>query len=87
MPVESVMARPVVVCAPDELVSEAEARMAQAQVRRLPVVTALGRLVGILSLNDIAVEAERNRLIRVTDVGLDEVGLTLGLVSHHRLVQ
>jgi CBS domain-containing protein len=47
--------RPVV-AAPDESLDEALRRMAQKQVRRLPVVEE-GRLVGILAQADVAREA------------------------------
>ncbi len=83
--VEEVMARQVLVCRPGEHLAAAEATMRRAQVRRLPVVDAEGSLVGILSLNDIATEAERSRRGRWPEVTLDEVGLTLSAVGHRRL--
>jgi CBS domain-containing protein len=83
--VEEVMARQVLVCRPKEHLGDAEMTMRRAQVRRLPVVEVDGSLVGILSLNDIAIEAERNRMARQPEVTLDEVGLTLGVVGHRRL--
>jgi CBS domain-containing protein len=54
MQVKGVMAKRVHSCHPEEPVSEAEATMRSAQVRRLPVVDADGRLRGILSLADVA---------------------------------
>jgi CBS domain-containing protein len=41
-------------CSPQDPIAAAEATMRAHQVRRLPVVDEGGRLVGVLSLNDIA---------------------------------
>jgi CBS domain-containing protein len=51
--VAEVMARGVETCTPVDDVREALEAMARRQVRRLPVVDSRGRLVGILSLNDV----------------------------------
>lgn len=53
--VADAMSRDVVTCSPDDDVSTAAAKMAQRQVHRLPVVDAAGKLLGILSLNDLAI--------------------------------
>ena len=52
-PVGDIMSRRVVSIAPDEDVREAARLMAQEQVRRLPV-TDEGKLVGIVSIGDLA---------------------------------
>ena len=74
------MTRDVISCARGATIAEAEEQMQRAQVRRLPVTNASGRLVGILSLNDIAREAERARVAHTPTVGLDDVALTLSAV-------
>jgi CBS domain-containing protein len=51
--VAEVMTKGVETCTPVDDVGEALEAMARRQVRRLPVVDSRGRLVGILSLNDI----------------------------------
>lgn len=51
--VEGVMRRPVETCRADEDVNAALDRMEARRVRRLPVLDEQGKLVGILSLNDI----------------------------------
>jgi len=51
--VSEVMARGVETCTPVDDVREALEAMARRQVRRLPVVDSRGRLVGVLSLNDV----------------------------------
>ncbi len=52
--VADAMAKEVFTCAPDDSLDTAEQLMGRRQVRRLPVV-ADGRLIGVLSLNDLAV--------------------------------
>jgi CBS domain-containing protein len=86
--VRDAMARQVLSCRPTNTVQQAEGMMQRAQIRRVPVTDDAGRLVGILSLNDIAREAEaqnENARDGRTDVGLDSVALTLSAVGqqHH----
>lgn len=52
--VQEVMTPRVVFCRPDDDVREAAALMQLVQLRRLPVMNEQGRLVGIVSLSDIA---------------------------------
>ncbi len=72
--VKDVMGRSVVACGPDDEVITAEKLMRDNKVRRLPVCDADEKLTGIISLSDIALEAERERrensgrLIRSTEV-------------------
>jgi CBS-domain-containing membrane protein len=51
-----------------------------AQVRRLPVTDDGGCLLGILSLNDLALEAERGRASKLHEIEPAEVALTLSAV-------
>jgi CBS domain-containing protein len=53
-PVREVMTRDIQYCFDDEDVQDVCAKMANQQVRRLPVVNRDKRLVGILSLGDLA---------------------------------
>lgn len=55
--VHEVMTRSVRTCTPDADVRDALAVMQQARVRRLPVVDTTGRLVGIVSVDDILLRA------------------------------
>lgn len=54
IPVASAMAREVALCRSDDDIEQAEAMMRADRVRRLPVVDRSGKLVGLVSLNDIA---------------------------------
>jgi len=51
--VEDVMSRRLITCAPDDDVADVEATMRRHQVRRLPVVGAEDRLVGVVALADV----------------------------------
>jgi CBS domain-containing protein len=57
--VEEAMAKQVFTAKPDQDVDTAEKLMAEKQVRRLPVVDANDKPIGVLSMNDIAREAAR----------------------------
>lgn len=52
--VEEVMTRELVTCRPEDDLGQVFQAMAQHQVRRIPVVTADGRVVGIIAQADIA---------------------------------
>lgn len=57
-PVRELMTDDVVCAREDEDVEEVAARMSQAQIRRIPVIDADDRLCGIVSLGDLAREAD-----------------------------
>ena len=59
IPITVAMAHNVIACHADDGISRAEALMRDNRMRRLPVLDQNERLVGILSLNDIAREARR----------------------------
>jgi CBS domain-containing protein len=80
--VATAMSKAVHACAPDDSLATAEELMRVNRVRRLPVVDTAGQLIGVLSLNDIARIAarERNRKTK-RRVKADEVVDTLAAVS------
>jgi len=83
--VESAMAHKVITSRPEDSISTAETLMRENRVRRLPVVNTQGDLVGIISLNDIALEAEREHRAGVAaQITETEIGETLGTICHHR---
>jgi len=55
-PVEEVMTHDVKYCFEDEDIDEIASKMGDDQIRRLPVINRDKRLVGVLSLGDIALE-------------------------------
>jgi len=81
MAVNAAMAKEVYTCTPEDSVADVEAIMKARQVRRVPVVDAAGRLVGLLSLNDIARRAARERKTRgKRAIAADEIVHTLGAI-------
>lgn len=52
--VSSAMSREVRKCSPETALKEVEQVMQRAQIRRMPVVNASGKLVGIITLGDVA---------------------------------
>ena len=69
-------------CTADQDLGLAERMMQEHQVRRLPVCDEAGRLVGIISLNDIALAYRQGQ---GRQVRADEVAQTLASVSNHRM--
>ena len=68
------------VCRPDDEIRSAMASMAEAKVRRLPVVTADGKLEGILSMDDIVTHSETRGGKAVSELSHDVVVETLKAV-------
>jgi CBS domain-containing protein len=80
MLVSSACSRSLRSCAPDDPIEEAEAIMAAAQVRRLPVIDGDGRLCGIVSLADFA-HRVRPGNGKPDGLSLDRVAATLAAIS------
>lgn len=81
--VREVISGDVHTCRPDEDVRDALAAMGDHRVRRLPVVDSAGRLVGVLSFDDLAASARPRR-----DGGGDfllhaEIAETLMILAQH----
>lgn len=83
--VSSAMSREVFSCRPEDNLSAAEKLMEEKQIRRLPVIDTFGKLVGIISLNDIALEAKREQEAgRPSEITESEIGEVLGAICQHR---
>ena len=78
--VSSVMSKEVITCMERDDVRDIEQAMQHRQVRRVPVVDDLGRLTGMISLNDIARAAHEGKLPSA------EIAATLSAISHPRLM-
>jgi CBS domain-containing protein len=72
-------------CNPGDPLSEAMAIMGEARVRRLPVVDESERVVGLLSLADLAREAARQASWRKREVTSAEVGELLATICQPRV--
>ncbi|HEY0713179.1 MAG TPA: CBS domain-containing protein [Polyangia bacterium] len=81
IPVARAMSKVAYSCRPTADVAEAEEIMRTRQVRRLPVISALGELVGIVSLNDLAHEAGKPSSKSARAVSPQDVTSTLAAVT------
>lgn len=68
------MTKSVRACNPRDPLSEAAAIMAEARVRRLPVVGDYDQVVGLISQADLALEAVRQTASRSPEISLSEIG-------------
>jgi CBS domain-containing protein len=80
IPISSIGMKPVVTVRPDESPEQAESLMQRHQLRRLAVVDRDDRLVGMLSLNDLARRAGRSP----RDVKSEAIARTLAAISQPR---
>jgi CBS domain-containing protein len=65
--VDGSMSATLSVCHGEDSLAAVTSRMAQQQVRRIPVVDKVGKLVGMLSLNDIALAVRDKTPARLDD--------------------
>jgi len=82
MRVGEVIYRRPFTCHPEENVKSALRVMRDHRVRRLPVTDHNGRVVGVISINDIILQAANARHGKTT-VGFDETITTLKVVCEH----
>jgi len=78
--VSEAMSKHVLACQPSDSITAAEKVMAQGQIRRLPVLDEQRTLVGIVSLSDVAREAEREMAESQPEISETEVGGTLAAI-------
>ncbi len=82
--VSEVMAAQVYFCAADDDIHVALKTMRKDRVRRLPVVNEEGLLEGIVSMNDIALHAEKFDGHRTKDLTYDDFVNTFKAICEHR---
>jgi CBS-domain-containing membrane protein len=82
--VKDAMSKNVCACQPQDGLADAERIMRANQVHRLPVIDAGNRLVGILSLNDLAEEAGHEVGAKKREITFAEIGETLEAVCKPR---
>jgi CBS domain-containing protein len=79
--VGSAMASQVLTCTPETSLSDVESTMRGAQIRRVPVVDASGKLTGIVGLGDIA-RSSQSSAVRMTEV--PSLAKTLASITERR---
>ena len=82
--VREAMAHEVYSCLPDDNLAEVEEIMRRRRVRRVPVVDLDGRLVGLISLNDLARESARQQTRVQKDLTPLDVSATLAAICQPR---
>jgi len=78
--VSDAMSRQVHVCRAGDSLFDAEQTLRKAQIRRLPVVDEQGLLIGMITLADLAREAEREQTNPKPDITGNEIGVTLASI-------
>jgi CBS domain-containing protein len=78
--VSEVASGKVIACKPDDDVRGALATMAQAKVRRLPVIDAAGKLQGILSIDDVVLRTETGTLKGDSELSFEDIANTLKIL-------
>lgn len=84
IPISVAMSREVFSCGPNDSIMDAEETMRSHQIQRLPVLNETGKLLGIVTLNDIAREAEREVGRKGREITPQEVTATLATVCEPR---
>jgi CBS domain-containing protein len=83
--VEDVISRQVFGCKPEDDIHTALKIMQEKRVRRLPVVADDGTLVGILSLNDVVLNATEPKDKKLPELSYGDVVNTYRAICQHRL--
>lgn len=85
--IDSVMSRAPVTCRPTDSLEDAELAMASARVRRLPVTDADGRLIGMLSMNDVIRARMGSNVERLRESVVGDALLALARIGEHRATE
>jgi CBS domain-containing protein len=81
--VAEVMSKNVYSCAPDDDIRVALTAMREGRVRRLPVITKEGDLVGVISMDDVLLRAEGS--VRAGAISSEEVVSAFRAINTHQL--
>ena len=83
--IEDVMTAEVHSCSPDDSIGDALDLMRRHRVRRLPVVDCDGHLKGLLSFDDVVLEARSADSEEFAGPYYDDIARTLKAVNRHQL--
>jgi CBS domain-containing protein len=78
--VSDAMAKQVRVCRSNDALADVERMMREAKIRRLPVVDEQDALIGMITLADLAREAEREQTRPAPEITGNEIGVTLASI-------
>lgn len=79
--VADVMTQRVYSCLPEDDIHEALREMREGRVRRLPVITKNGTLVGVISMDDVLLHAESGNAGKMPELTMQEVVKTLQAIN------
>ena len=80
MTVGEVTSGKVIACRPDDDIRGALATMAEAKVRRLPVIDAEGKLQGVLSVDDVVLRTETGTIKGDSELSFEDLANTLKIL-------
>jgi len=83
--VADAMSRTLWSCFPDDDVGSLARRMAMHQLHRMPVIDPLGRLVGIITINDLARAARKAGSIAPAQVSYTLAAIACPRLPHNRM--
>jgi CBS domain-containing protein len=84
IPIKDVMTEKVFFATPEEDIHAALKTMRKERIRRLPVLNNNGLIEGIVSMNDIALHAEKFDGHRTTELSYEDAMNTLKAICEHR---
>jgi CBS domain-containing protein len=85
--VDEVMSHKLYACLPEDEIHVALLTMREGRVRRLPVIDAEKRVVGVLSMDDVLLHAEGSASGKVVELSTDEVVRTYRAINRRDLPQ
>jgi CBS domain-containing protein len=85
--VAEVMTSNVHSCAPQDEIHKALRAMREGHVRRLPVISKEGRLVGVISMDDVLLRAEAPSLGKNPELSSEEIVKTYRAINTRQLPQ
>ena len=83
--VTDVMSKKAYSCAPEDDVRVALSTMREGRVRRLPVTTKEGKLVGVISVDDVLLRAEAGSVGKSAGVSAEEIVNAFRAINTHQL--
>jgi CBS domain-containing protein len=84
--VSAAMSQAVFSCRPEETINELAEKLRSHQVRRLPVLQSDDKMVGMVSVNDLAREAGREIGLKKQEISAAEVVSTMAAICQPREV-
>ncbi len=85
--VDEVMSSKVFSCAPEDDIRLALRAMREGHVRRLPVITKQGALVGVISMDDVLLRAQAPSMGKAPELLSDEIVKTFRTINGRQLPQ